>query len=341
MVYNFVKKYTFNLMMQLIVPVVFILAGLLAGLIFDKLILNRLRRFAVRVHLSGSEILFASLRGITKVWFFIAGFYGAVLSLPLEPNISTALKKFLTIIFIYSVTFVLAKIAASTVVLLGQSASGFPATLFSKLASILVFMLGTLMVLETLGISVTPILATLGIGGLSLALAFQDILSNLVSSLYLIITGQVRTGAYVKLDSGQEGYVTDITWQNTTIKQPKNNAFTVPTSKLRSAIFTNHVSAEDLTVAVQVGVSYDSDLEQVEKVTIEVAKNVMRKFSDISTSEPFIRYHTFSNISIDFTVFLPIFESIDERLIRHEFIKKLHQRYQQEGIKIPFRQETE
>jgi len=52
--------------------------------------------------------------------------------------------------------------------------------------------------------------------------------------------------------------------------------------------------------------------------------------------DPFIRYHTFSDFSINFTVILRVKEYVSEYLITHEFIKRLHRRYQQEGIEIPF-----
>ena len=50
--------------------------------------------------------------------------------------------------------------------------------------------------------------AALGVGGLAVALALQDTLSNLFSGFYITLAGQIRVGDYIKLDSGEEGYVT-------------------------------------------------------------------------------------------------------------------------------------
>ncbi|MDH5443584.1 MAG: mechanosensitive ion channel, partial [Hadesarchaea archaeon] len=88
---------------------------------------------------------------------------------------------------------------------------------------------------------------------------------------------------------------------------------------------------------VQVGVSYDSDLEKVERVTIDVGKKVLKKVTGgVPEFEPFIRYHTFSDFSINFTVILRVKEFVDKYLITHEFVKELHKRYRKEGITIPF-----
>src|SRR4030066_2427909 len=117
-----------------------------------------------------------------------------------------------------------------------------------------------------------------------------------------------------------------------------NNVVIVPNSKLVSSQITNFYLPEpELAVLVQVGVSYQSDLEKVERVTIEVAKQVLQEVEGgVKEFEPFIRYHTFNDISINFTVILRAKEYVHKYLITHEFIKRLHRRYQQEDIEIPF-----
>ncbi|MBW4648167.1 MAG: mechanosensitive ion channel family protein [Kastovskya adunca ATA6-11-RM4] len=323
---------------QWIIPVIFVLGGFLSGLIFDRIIFNRLKKLAIKRQFPGQDIVFSSLHKMPILWFFLAGVYGAVLSLQLNPTLSEILQKLLTAAFLYSATLVLARLAAGFMTLYGQRTEGLSASLLSNLARILVIVLGILAILQAVGINITPILATLGIGGLAVALAFQDTLSNLFAGLYLIISRQVRTGDYVKLETGEEGYVTDIGWRHTNIRELVNNLIIVPNTKLASAIFKNyHLPAKQITLQIPVGVSYNSDLEQVEAVTVEVAKEVMQKVcSGVTNFEPFICYQSFGDFSINLTVFLCASEFLEQRKVRHEFIKMLHQRYRQEGIEIPF-----
>jgi small-conductance mechanosensitive channel len=78
-----------------------------------------------------------------------------------------------------------------------------------------------------------------------------------------------------------------------------------------------------MAARVQVGVSYDSDLDHVERVAVEVAREVLRDTpGGVKEFEPFIRYHTFDDFSINFTVILRVQEYVD--------------RFNQEGIEIPF-----
>ena len=117
-----------------------------------------------------------------------------------------------------------------------------------------------------------------------------------------------------------------------------NNVVLVPNAKLAQAIVTNYYLPDrELAVLVEVGVDYDSDLTQVERVTCEVAKDTLEHVpGGASDFDPFIRYHTFADSSINFTVILRGREFVDQYLIKHEFIKRLHARFDREGIVIPF-----
>lgn len=326
--------------MQWILPLALIAGSLLAGLIFEKIILKKLKKIAARTQFFGHELIFESLRGKSLILFFLAGIYSAIFTFPLTPNVSSLLQKALIAIFLLTATLVLAKLAAGFVTLAGQRSKGVlpSASLLSNLAKVLVYVFGVLMILQSLGIPITPIIATLGIGGLAVALAFQDTLSNLYAGLFLIVSQQVRSGDYVELENGEAGYVTDITWRNTTIKEIPNNLVVVPNTKLASAILKNyHLPAKEIVFQVPVGVSYDSNLEQVEQVTVAVAQEVMQSVSGgVPEFEPFILYYEFGEFSIHFNVFLRVKEFFDQRLVRHEFIKRLHKRYREEGIEIPF-----
>ncbi|AFZ21711.1 mechanosensitive ion channel family protein [Allocoleopsis franciscana] len=327
-------------MMQWILPLALILGSLLAGLIFERFFLKKIKKLAARTDFFGYELIFEALHRKTLIWFFLGGLYAALLTVPLAPAISTLLQKIIAIVFLYTATLFLAKLAGDFVCLAGQkSKGGLPASsLLNNSVKTLVFVFGILMILQALGIPITPIIATLGIGSLAVALAFQDTLANLYAGLFLIISKQVKPNDYIKLTTGEEGYVTDITWRNTTIKELPNNLIIVPNKNLASAIFKNyHLPAKEIVFQVPVGVSYESDLDQIEQVTLNVAQEVMENVpGGVPEFKPFILYQEFGEFSINFTVFLRINEFFDQRLVKHEFIKRLHKRYREEGIEIPF-----
>lgn len=323
-----------------IVPAVYIIGGLIAGFIFEKIILAELKHLAKKTKWKGDIIIIKSLRGMVIIWLLIAGIYGAILSIPMSPSLLVHLKKVLLVIVILSATMVLAKMTAGFVSIYVQRDDvPLPSTsIFRNLTKLVVFLVGIMVILYSLGISIAPILTALGVGGLAAALALQPTLANLFSGLQIIAAKQLHPGDYVKLDTGEEGYVTDITWRNTMIRALQNNMIIVPNSKLATTIVTNyHQPQEEMTFLVQVGVSYDSDLQKVEKITIAVGREVMREVEGgVPEFEPLIRYHTFDDSSINFTVVLRTKEYVGQYLITHEFVKRLHERYNREGIVIPF-----
>lgn len=239
-----------------------------------------------------------------------------------------------------SVTLAAAAIASQSVDTYGAVvAPALPvSSLTRNMAWALIAVLGFLVILNGLGLSITPMLTALGVGGLAVALALQEPLANFFAGFFITLGGQIRVGDYVKLDSGQEGYVVDFSWRSTRLRMLANNLVVVPNAKLAQAIVVNHhLPSPDLAVLVDIGVDYASDLRHVERVVTEVGRSVMSEVpGGVPEFEPFIRYHTFGDSSINFTVILRAREFVDQYLIKHELIQRLHARFDQEGIVIPF-----
>ena len=325
---------------HVIFAVAFLVGGIIVGFAVERIIFSRIHRFAKKTQWQGDEVIISAMRGAPILLFGILGFYSALAYLPLKPAIETLSQKALLVIIIFAVTLVIARLAAGFIRLQSSKTAGAlpSASLFINLTRIVVFIVGILIILQSLGISITPLITALGIGGLAVALALQPTLSNLFAGIQIIISKQLETGDYVELDSGAKGYVTDISWRNTTIRELPNNLIVVPNAKLADSIVKNfNRPQKEMSVLVDVGVSYNSDLEKVEQVTLDVAKKVVQELQEgKSEFEPFLYYKEFADFSINFTVIFRVHEYVNKFRARHEFIKRLHKRYKQEGIEIPF-----
>jgi len=334
-------SFEFTEISSLILSLGVAIAAILFGIIFQRIVLSYLKRIAAKTKWEGDDIIVNAFKGaVVYLFFTLLGLYLAISVSQLSEDLSHLLQNVILVIIILSVTWLLTNIATGFLELYaGRFKDAIPqTTIFKNLTKIVIITIGFLIILQTLGISITPILTALGVGGLAVALALQDTLSNLFSGLHIILSKQVKTGDYIKLESGEEGYVVDITWRNTTIRMLANNIVIVPNSKLASIIITNFCLLEKaMSLLIQVGVSYDSDLKKVERVTIDVAREVMETVAGgVTEFEPFIRYHTFDDSSINFTVILRAREFVNQYLVKHEFVKRLHERYKKEGIEIPF-----
>lgn len=327
-----------------LLPLLSPVAALILGLWVRKALFRRLRRLSQRTRSTWDDVVIESIRSPFLLWCIMGGIYVALTLYALPDRLLAYSGKAMFILAVLSMVMAVSKASSSLIRRSsGRIAGPLPmASLTEHAIRILFWILGGLVVLNTLGISVTPILATLGIGGLAVALALQDTLANLFAGFHIIASRQVRSGDYIRLESGQEGYVDDIGWRITRIRMLANNIVLIPNAKLAQALLVNYYLPEtEMSVLIDVSVHYDSDLAHVEKVTCEVGAEVLRSVSGgVSTFAPFIRYHTFGDSGIHFTVILRVKEYVDQYLTKHEFVKRLHERYRSEGIVIPYPMRT-
>jgi small-conductance mechanosensitive channel len=309
-----------------------------------RVALGWLTRRAGRTRWAWDDLVFTLMRDLALVSSSVFGLWVAVLVLRLKPESRGVADHLMLAVLIVTVSVAVARFAAGAVssIVLSRAGVAQSATIFVNIVRVAVVGIGILVLLQSLGVSVTPLLTALGVGGLAVALALQDTLANLFAGVHILASRKVQPGDYVRLDSGQDGYIVDINWRNTTIRQLAGNLVIVPNSRFADAILTNyHMPEQDLSVTVQAGVGYGSDLDHVEKVTIDVAHEVMAEVDGgVGDYEPSVRFHTFGESRIDFSVNLRTREFTDQYVIVHEFIKRLHRRYRIEGIEIPNPQRT-
>jgi len=215
-----------------------------------------------------------------------------------------------------------------------RTTSGF-AQVFIRIG---IFGLGILVLLDSFGISVTPIIASLGIGSLAVALAIHPTLENLFSGIQIVVDKPFQLGHFIKLDSGEEGFVDRIGWRSTWIRMQQNNVIVMPNKILVNAKLMNyHYPDKETVIIVPVGVHYNSDLDKVERVLIEVGQYTLQNVvGGVKNFMPIIRFHTFNSFSIDCNVILRVREIIDAAPVKSEFIKNVHKRFIKEGIVIPY-----
>lgn len=323
-----------------VLPVALAGGGILLGLLAETILLRRLRRFVERTPWQWDDLILSSIRGMAFVWFTAAGLYATLLAVALPDAFRSVLEDVLMILVILSLAVVAARGAAGAIRLWARrTTGGIPSTsLLQNVARGLVFLLGVFLIIENLGLDITALLTGLGIGGLAVALALQDTLSNLFAGFQIILARQVRNGDFVRLDTGEEGFVTDIKWRNTTIKSRiEDHEVIVPNAKLSNAIVTNYsLPATPYWVRLEIGVSYDSDLEKVEEVTLEVARRALEELEVGEGAAPVLRYRAFGDSSIQFVVRVRVGTYAEQFAVRHTLVKRIHSRYREEGIEIPF-----
>jgi len=321
------------------IPALIIFAGvIMSGIVIQRLIIVSIHKQSTKHNWKAGPAIIRSLKGMIVLISVLVGTYLGLSDSPLSPATLHIIQKLHNALVIFIITFVTARLLTGLLrayMHRGEDTRS-SISLFNTIIYILVYCLGGLVILQAVGISITPIITALGIGGLAVALALQDTLSNLFAGIQITLTRNTKPGDYVSLSTGEEGTVRDITWRNTMLLTQSNNIIIIPNSKLASTIVTNYSLPEDsLSVSLTFGISYDSDLEKVEKITLEATTALLKEFG-ITNGDPTFRYKEFSVNAITCNISFTVQQLMRQYVIRHTLIKRLYKRFKEEGIVIPF-----
>lgn len=328
-----------------IVPALIAFFSGLALFVVRGIAFKLLRKWASKTDTKVDDIIIDSFSSPSVYWCIAIGLYAGMVTSELPAKYLFYFSKVIYVIVILSITFAAANLAGRIFRnYVKKSNLPIPTTgLAYGLFKGIIIILGFLIVLNVLGVSITPLITALGVGGLAVALALQDTLANLFSGIHVLMEQSIRVGDFIKLESGQEGYVDDITWRTTRIRMLPNNMVVIPNSKLAQSIVTNYYLPEKrMSLLIPVGVSYSADPEKVEQILVEVAKKEVGEIPGLlGDPEPFVRFIPgFGDSSLNFTLICQVREFVDQYYAQHILRKKIFKRFSEEGIEIPFPHRT-
>ncbi|MGO9261384.1 MAG: mechanosensitive ion channel family protein [Bryobacteraceae bacterium] len=314
---------------------------MLVGWAVRRVVLRLLNAWTRRTQSRAGLILTEAIKGPFLIWTAILGLHIALQSSGLPAKFTAWSAKTLLVLWIVSLTMMSMRIAGDMVRHYGgQGPGALPVTtLTQNLAQLTVAILGIALLMQEFGVKITPILTALGVGGLAVALAMQDTLSNLFAGFYMAMAGQIRLGDYIKLSSGEEGYVADIAWRSTMVRALANNLIIIPNAKLSQAIVTNyHLPEKRMGVGFQVNVAFGSDPEHIERVLLEVATQGARQIPGmLAESTPSVAFDPgFGDYFLAFTLSYQVAEFADQWPVRAALRKRILQRFKEEGIRLPY-----
>lgn len=204
-----------HLMEMLFIPICILAASLTVGIMLNKLINRRIENHLNIDENSWFYIFINALRGVPVSLCLVVGLYWIVNTINIIEPLTRLFSYILFTVIILSITRVAARTINGFISLhIESSQQKLPkTTLLNTILNVVIYAMGVLVVLQYYGISIAPILTAMGVGGMAVALALQETLANIFSGLHLILSKQLRLDDYIKLSTGEEGRVTDITWR--------------------------------------------------------------------------------------------------------------------------------
>ncbi|HXT69268.1 MAG TPA: mechanosensitive ion channel family protein [Vicinamibacterales bacterium] len=315
-----------------------IAVGFAVGFLINRIVISRLQRLAAQTAGDWDDAVVLELRRRIPFWGVLAGAWVSIGYWAFTDTANAYSRNVISALAVLSVTTALAGIAGRLMSSLGprlhpeMQVSG----LMRNLVRLVIFTIGLLIVLDSFSVQITPVLAALGVGGLAVALALQDPLSNLFAGLFITLAGQVRIGDHIRLEAGPEGTVADFSWHATQLLTPAGNVVIIPNAKITQAVITNfHRPSRESGTSVELTIVPGSDLSTVERIGLEVARSVMAEVpGGVPGAEPGVRFTGFTDLGVRVSVNFRTRAFSDQALVKHELIKRLETALQNAGVTI-------
>ena len=321
-----------------------ITAGIaLVALVIGKFVYAILKKFLERLTKKtktdiDDKILAATERSIYAILFFTGLKIGLDFTGILKAH-AEILGKLFSIVWIVIGTFLAIETTTILISVYGKKRLGIGTSyLIQRLTKIGILFVSLIFVLNSLGIEISPLLASLGIAGIAVAFALQDTLANFFSGLYLTADQPIRPGDYIKVDENISGTVLEIGWRSTRLRTYDNNILIIPNKRLGESIITNYnLPGSKILMSTSIDSSYNDNPEKVEKIIYKTAKKVRDKLSTcVKGYEPVVRFYDFGSSGLKFKVFLEVKRIGDQFEVGHILRKELYNAFKKNKIEIPF-----
>ncbi len=202
---------------------------------------------------------------------------------------------------------------------------------------IFIFSVSLYLILKCWSVDVTAVLASAGVIGIALGFAAKDTISNLFSGIFIMVDSPYKEGDYIILDDKQRGYVQDIGIRSTRIMTRDDVEIIIPNSVIANSKIVNECGGpyEKERLKIPIGVGYDSDIDQVRKILLDIADSSSNVSSD---PKPRVRFTSFGDSSLLFNLLVWIEHPEMRGRTIDDINCKIFKQFKSEQIDIPFPQ---
>jgi small-conductance mechanosensitive channel len=317
---------TSSYLQDLIVPLSIIAGALVLGILIERLLIRFIYRAFEKRDWKIGRRLIGSFNGIVTIWFGLAAFRSVLHDLPIKASAFPAIEHITSAVIVLSIAVFLARIAVAFIrTYSNQHERAVPSiTLIENIVRSAIYLVGILAIFHAFGVAVAPLLTALGVGGLAVALALQDTLSNFFAGVNIILSKHIDPGDYVKLDSGQEGTIRDIAWRVTTIQTPSDTLIIVPNSKFSTSIITNFDRPEkSMNLTIELPLDQATDSTKFEAAALAAAQEVQKSMPGITEGEPSLQYTAFTLTGATLQLVIRVTDFSRAGDVRSEVLKRI------------------
>ena len=343
------KNYSYwnNSLYDYLIALAIFVGAIIILKIFQLIILSRLRKLAKKTKTDFDDAVIEIFSKIKPPFYFFIAIFFALKQLQLPETVFKVINVIILIAVVYEVVQAIQRMVdylAKKYLLKeqkekeGKQQSKAMIKALSMIVKIVLWLLAIVLVLGNLGFDVTSLIASLGIGGIAIALALQNILSDMFSSFSIYIDKPFQIGDYIMVGT-DGGTVEHIGLKSTRIRTLQGEELVISNKELTSARVQNFKKLEKRRISMNIGVAYGTKVTKLKKITVLV-KRALKEHKKAEFDRCY--FESYGDFSLNYNVvyFVNSSEMGDAVKIKNEFHLKLYKLFEDEGIEFAFPTQT-
>lgn len=322
--------------------IVFLLVLLLLKL-FQLIILARLKKLAEKTETDVDDALVAAVMSVSKMFYIVIAFYFGARYVTLPELADKIIRFAVMFVIVYDVIeffrqiirFSVEKYFSSA----GKESSGSILRVIDYATRVALWALGALVILSNLGVNVTSLIASLGIGGIAIALAVQNILGDMFSSIAIFVDKPFEEGDFITFDTDKSGTVQKIGLKTTRVKTLRGEELVVPNDKLTMAHIHNLKRMESRREVLTFGITYETKGVVLSKIP-KIVKEEIKKVKGVKFDRCHFSMYTPSSLDFETVYYV---ESADYKVYmdaKQKVNVNIFKRFAKEGISFAYPTQT-
>lgn len=292
MTYNQLWQYSFlnNSLGQIVIAAIAFVFFTLLFYLVQKIILYRLEKVAQKAEMKAGDVFVHILASIKPPFYYFVAFYLGFGFL----NTNEIVKKIFYIILIIAIVYQVILSIQIFIDYLVRRSMGHERereaksalSIIKTISSVILWSLGALFVFSNLGINITSLVAGLGIGGIAIALAMQNILKDLFSSFAIYLDKPFAIGDYIAVGK-EEGIVKQIGVKTTRLRALQGEEIIISNQELTSARIQNFSKLKERRVTFDFKISSKTPKSRIEKIP-GIVKELVKKIEDANFDQIYL-----------------------------------------------------
>jgi len=311
--------------------------------IFKAIIVSRLKKLSKKTKTDIDDMVINAIAAIHWPFYFLVSIYFALKFVVVHGMVQKmTYVLFLAAIVYYALKFAERIINYGTEVIIKRKEDAEENVsvirLLNTLAKVILWIGAIVLILSNLGYDVTSLVAGLGIGGIAIALALQNILGDLFSSLTIYFDKPFKVGDMIALGD-QIGTVTKVGLKTTRIQVPQGEELVVANSELTKSQLRNFGVMKRRRALFNIGVTYDTPVVKMKKIP-DIIKKIIEKEKDTETDR--VHFKNFGDFSLGFEIvyYYNSGEYSDYLDAQQRINLAIMEQFEKEGIEMAFPTQT-